>query len=258
MRLLRLVFLLLVIAAASLPALPSANANSYEAEIFSLVNGGRSAKLTSDAGLQAAARAHARNMAQNKNLSHAGAASRIASAAPAGYTGTYCENLGYTNDPGVAGTIYSGWRNSSSHNACMHDTRMNIAGVGTYFDGDIWWVTMEFAQVRISSGSNNQPPPRVPISTPKPQAQATPRPQPAAPVTDKPEDTPKATPSPIPGPTATPEPEGSRNEVQAVSEEGPSDPPDEPVLGTREYSALGALIVFAGLVLFLARRRVSS
>jgi hypothetical protein len=239
-----------------LPALPSANANSYEAEIFSLVNGGRSSKLTSDPGLQAAARAHSRNMAQSGNLSHGGAASRIGNAAPAGYTGTYCENLGYaSSNQDVARTIYNGWRNSSGHNACMHDTRMNVAGVGTYKEGDIWWVTMEFAQVRGSSGSNN-PPPAAPISTPKPQAQETPRPQAAASVADEPKDTPKETPSPTPKPTATPEPEESRNDVQAFSEVNTSVPPDEPMLGTREYASLGALIAFAGLVFFLARRRV--
>jgi len=247
-----------------LPALPSAHASSYEAEIFSLVNGGRSSKLTSDPGLQAAARAHSRNMAQNGSLSHAGAASRIGGAAPAGYTGTYCENVGYTNDPDVAGDIYGGWRRSSSHNACMHDTRMTVAGVGVYHDKarDWYWVTMEFAQARRSSSSDNQPSqPRVPVSTPRPQAaQTTPRPVAVASAETQPEsnddDSAESTPSPTPKPTATPEPEESRNDVQALGEEDSSVPPDEAMLGTREYAALGALLVFAGFVFFLARRRV--
>jgi hypothetical protein len=197
-------------------------------------------------------------MAQSGSLSHAGAASRIGNAAPAGYTGTYCENVGYTNRPDVASFIYSEWRRSSTHNACMNDSRMTVAGVGTYQDGaGVWWVTMEFAQVRSSSSSNNSPP-TVPVSTPTPQRRAIQRPQAAAPVADEPDDTPEPTPSPTPQPTDTPEPEESPNDdVQALAEES-TDPPDEPVLGTREYSALGALLVFAGLVLFLARRRVES
>lgn len=258
MRLMRLVFLLLVIASATLALPGTANANSYEAEIFSLVNGVRSAKLTSDSGLQAAARAHSRNMAQSGNLSHGGAASRIGNAAPAGYTGTYCENLGYASaNQDVARTIYNGWRSSSGHNACMRDGRMTVAGVGTYFDSERnwWWVTMEFAQVRRSSSSNNPPPPTAPLSTPKPEVQATSRPQAAA-AADKPEGTSKVTPSPTPKPTATPEPEESRNDVQAFSEQNTSVPPDEPMLGTREYASLGALLAFAGFVFFLARRRV--
>jgi hypothetical protein len=251
-------------AAASLPVLPSAHASSSEAEIFSLVNGGRSSKLTSDSGLQAAARAHARQIAADGNLTssdHGGAASRIGNAAPSGYTGTYCENLGYTNHHDVAGTIYNGWRDSATHNACMHDSRMTVAGVGIYNDGQFSWVVMEFAQVRQSSSSNNPPPqPAVPVSTPRPQApKATPRPQAAAPVADEPgeneEETAQSTPSPTPTLMATPDPEATRNDVQALTEEAPI-PPNDPVLGTREYAALGALLAFAGLVFFLARRRV--
>lgn len=264
MRLPHLVYLLLLTTAVSLPALPSANANSYEAEIFSLVNGGRSSKLTSDSGLQAAARAHARQIAADGSLTssdHGGAASRIGGAAPSGYTGTYCENLGYTNDPDVASTIYGGWKRSPGHNACMHDSRMTVAGVGTHTDGKYWWVVMEFAEVRRSSGSANPPPqPAVPVTTPGPQTQATPRPQAAAaPVEEEqinavnePDD---ATPTPTPKPTATPEPEASRDDIQGLTEETAT-APSQATLGIREYAALAALLVFAGIVFFLARRRV--
>ncbi len=203
-------------------------------------------------------------MAQQGNLTHAGASSRIANAAPDGYTGTFCENIGYVSEnarnPDPAQIIYNGWRNSSSHNACMHDTRMTVAGVGTYSDGELLWVTMEFAQVRGSTTTTKTPTPiTVPVSTPKPQvAQSTDAPKAPA-VEARPEnygdDPPGSTPTAAPTaePTATPQPEGPRSSVLAEDAAASS---SDPVLGPREYAALAALLLFAFGVLFLVRRRI--
>jgi hypothetical protein len=144
----------------------------------------------------------------------------------------------------------------------MHDTRMTVAGVGTYSDGSLLWVTMEFAQVRGSTTTTKTPTPiTVPVSTPRPEVARTTEAPKAAAGEARPEnygdDPPGSTPTaaPTPDPTATPEPESARAD-QAISAEDAPVSSSDPILGPREYAALAALVLFAFVVLFLVRRKV--
>lgn len=205
---------LLAVAAAGFAVSSGSNASSsVEAEVFRLVNGSRGSSVSFHSGLQAAARGHSQAMASRGGLSHSGAASRIRSAPPDppeangapddGYNGRYCENVGYVGgvpEGSVAQRIYDGWRNSSSHYRCMTSHDMTAGGVGVYFDGSRWWVTLDLIKDVTLPGSRNAagavtrraPRPALPDAAPSPTA----APVAAAPIR------PAATPSPEPTPAS--------------------------------------------------------
>jgi len=165
--------------------LPAADGqSSIESELLALINGGRSSDLTPHSGLRIVGRVHSQEMSQARGLNHNGAEGRIHEAPPDpseangppddGFTGTWCENVAYVRgapEHEVARRMYKGWTDSSSHNRCMNDERMNAAGVGVYFDGETYWATLESSVDRTLPGSA---PPPTPSPTPTPEPEITP------------------------------------------------------------------------------------
>lgn len=154
---------------------PSAADSSVEYELLALINQARSAPLVMHTGLQVITREHSRDMAEADELSHVGANQLMARASPdppdtkeppdSGYTGRFCENVGYTGGSsphGVAQRMYEAWHDSSSHHRCMTSSEMNAAGVGLHFDGSGWWATLELIVDRSPPGSSAQPNPTPP------------------------------------------------------------------------------------------------
>lgn len=228
-------------------------------------------------------------MAGKGALQHAGASSAIANAPPDpsesngapddGYTGTWCENLafasGSSGGAGVPATVYGGWQDSSTHNACMKHTDMNSAGVGMHFDQDpcpganssgCWWAVLGLSRDRTPPGGA----PAAKPSTPKPAATSAPQPQSqslGSSINDAPSDddevgvagtnqTPGPEASPTPAPTATPEPETEGGDVEVLTAAADESSTKPSGLGVREYSAVAVLVTFALFVLSLVRRRV--
>lgn len=149
---------------------------SIEYELLALVNGARSGSLIMHTGLVGAARAHSRDMANSGSLSHGGARARVAGATPDpseangapddGFTGTWCENIAYVNGGTageVASRVYSGWKSSATHLHCMTNPGITAVGMGAYFDGETWWVTME-------AFGDRTPPSRASTTNPSPEA----------------------------------------------------------------------------------------
>jgi hypothetical protein len=226
-------------------------------------------------------------MASKRALQHAGASSAIANAPPDpsesngapddGYTGTWCENLafasGSSSGAGVTATVYSGWQDSSSHNACMKHSDMNSAGVGMQFNQNpcpgansqgCWWVVLDLSRDRTPPGSA----PAAKASTPKPAATSAPQAQSQS-LDSSTNDAPPSdeevgvagtnqTPEPeaSPTPTATPEPENERGVGEVFTEATEESGTKPSGLGVREYAAIAVLLLFALFVLLLARRRI--
>jgi hypothetical protein len=127
-------------------------------------------------------------MASDQELNHNGAAGRIGSAQPDpaepngapddGFTGTWCENVAYVrgaDDSEVPQRIYKAWQDSPSHNRCMNNSTMTVAGVGMYYESSTnkWWATLELAEDRTLPGTTPQTaepsPTPVPIRTEPPE-----------------------------------------------------------------------------------------
>lgn len=209
-------FLLLVLLVPVL--VPAASGqSSVESELLSLINRGRPGdQLTAHSGLKIVARQHSQEMSSAGGLNHNGAAQRIQTAPPDptesngppddGFTGTWCENVAYVRgapENEVAQRVYQGWTNSSSHNRCMNDSRMTVAGIGLYFDGnETYWATLEAAVDETLPGST----PETPSPSPEPAAtpESTDDPAASAEPTERPTPTPREVPTERPTPTARP------------------------------------------------------
>lgn len=216
--------------------LPAADGqSSVESELLGLINGGRSSHLTVHSGLRAVGRVHSEEMSQAGGLNHNGAAERIQQAPPDptesngapddGFTGTWCENVAYVRgapESEVASRVYQGWTNSSSHNRCMNDGRMNVTGIGVYFDGETYWATLESSVDRTVPGSA---PPPTPAPTPTPTPEITPRLR-----TEPPERT--APPERTEPPQPTDRPEPTDRTAQPILQVGPSASPVAQTIGS--------------------------
>jgi len=159
-RLLVLVFLVSAVWALVLPAVV-AQTPSVEEELLALMNTVRSPPVVMHAGLRAAARTHAADMAAADAISHAGARDRIYHAQPDpsqntgppddGFTGTWCEVAGWEPahaDENIARRFFTEWRKKAEDNLCMTNERMTVAGLGVYERGPKWWATLLMVQDR--------------------------------------------------------------------------------------------------------------
>ncbi|MGH2759027.1 MAG: CAP domain-containing protein [Actinomycetota bacterium] len=201
--------------------------------------------MTAHSGLRSAGRDHSREMASDQELNHTGAAGRIGAAQPDpaepngapddGFTGTWCENVAYVRgaaDGEVPQRIYNAWTDSPSHNRCMNNGTMTVAGVGMYYESSTnkWWATLELAEDRTLPGSTPQtaePSPTVPIRTEPPE-----RTEP--PLLELRTEPPEPTPQPTTSPVAT---EGSRAGVDVTSA---TTTVDEAVGAAAEAAVVGA------------------
>jgi hypothetical protein len=122
-------------------------------------------------------------MASDGGLNHNGAADRINRADPDptesngapddGFTGTWCENVAYVRgapDSEVPERMYNAWRDSPSHERCMNNSEMTVAGVGMYYDSSTerWWATYESAVDNTLPGTAPQTPEPTATSAPVP------------------------------------------------------------------------------------------
>jgi uncharacterized protein YkwD len=155
--LLRRAVLLGAVAAATLfPSRAQGQEASLEAQVFSMINDGRSARaLVGHSGLLAAARSHSRDMSREGGLSHNGADERVANAPPDPFetngapddgfaVAAWCENVTYVMaapESEVARRIYNAWDGSGAHARCMKNPEKNVGAVGIYYDGQTWWAT---------------------------------------------------------------------------------------------------------------------
>lgn len=156
-----------MMAVAGLAVAPAASADNVtiESALLARINEGRQAAgkapVVVHSGLRAKQRVHAQNMSASGALTHDGAATRRATAAPDpaeangapddGFSG-WCENIAYRtrsgqSDAQVAAGLYGQWFNSTSgHKECMLDTNRahNVAGLGVFegSDGRIWAALM--------------------------------------------------------------------------------------------------------------------
>lgn len=189
----------LVLCTAALSAVPLTvqSQTSVESELLDYINRGRSSPLTPHAGLLIVARGHSSDMSQRGDLNHDGAGSRIGSAAPDpaernsapddGFSGMWCENVAYVSGAPaeeVAQRMYAAWTESPSHNRCMNEGHMNVAGLGIYQDGKRWWATLELAVDRSLPGSGSDTREAEPAPAPaqsQPAAASAPEPAPPEP-----------------------------------------------------------------------------
>ena len=167
----RLLGPLVVVVLLTLPSQTRAS-GSIESQVFSLINGSRSAPLVLHSGLAAAARGHSQQMAVSGGLHHDGADARVANASPDpveangapddGFaTAAWCENVTYSTgfpESQVAQKLFQQWRRSASHNSCMTNSSKNVGAVGVYYDGSTWWATF-IAEVDRTppGGARSQP-----------------------------------------------------------------------------------------------------
>jgi len=177
--------LVLLLGALALLALPlsAGGQDSLEAELLGLINQGRPSRLTAHSGLRIVGREHSREMASDGGLNHNGAADRINRADPDptesngapddGFTGTWCENVAFVRgapDSEVPERMYNAWRDSPSHERCMNNGEMTVAGVGMYYDSSTgrWWATYESAVDNTLPGTTPQTPEPTATSAPVP------------------------------------------------------------------------------------------
>lgn len=134
---------------------PIATSGSFaaqqEADFLSLVNQYRQSKglspLSRNGELDAASRAHSKDMAVNRYFSHTSLDGRSpwTRMAQAGYTcdGAKGENIaaGYSS----AQAAFNAWRNSPGHNRNMLSTSFRAIGIGVYYDASspyrYYWTT---------------------------------------------------------------------------------------------------------------------
>ena len=168
--------LLTLVLGVAAPFRAAASPESLEQQILALVNSGRPTPLVMHAGLRHQARIHSQAMDRAGGLNHDGAAARFERASPDpaesngppddGFTPIWCENVAWVGggaESEAAQRVYDGWFNSPPHLACMTNPAPTAAGVGVYFEGGEWWVTLEAAQDLTPPGG------RPAVSTPKPK-----------------------------------------------------------------------------------------
>lgn len=210
-----------------------ADGSTMEARILALINQGRSAvgraPLTMHAGLVSQARRHSKAMSALGQMTHDGAAGRIADALPVpaeangptddGFTGAWCENVGWVEGASEDETVrilVDSWEASSPHRRCMFDeprAGFNVIGVGLHRGpSGIWWGTLEIAKDTTPPGRAAPTSPTAkpaPVVAPKPAPvrtapPPTPKPVVAATPAVTPKPAPALTPAPTPAPTAKP------------------------------------------------------
>lgn len=177
-----------VAAATLMPSGAQGQEASLEAQVFSMINDGRSARaLAPHSGLLAAARSHSHYMSRRGGLSHDGADERVRNAPPDPYemngapddgfaVAAWCENVTYVMaapESEVAQRIYNAWDGSGAHGRCMNNPGKNVGAVGIYYDGQAWWAT-------FIAESDSTSPGGAPAAADEPTARPSSQPAPAA------------------------------------------------------------------------------
>lgn len=131
------------------------------------------------------------------------------------------ENIAAGYSTGAA--VFTGWRNSSGHNANMLGVNYRVMGLARNFVAGStygWYWTNDFGGYITS----NSYPPQGPTNTPAPTNSPTPTPSPTTSPTKTPSPTPTNSPSPTPTPTSTPSPTPTASPTKTASPT-PTPPP---------------------------------